>query len=113
LIESSVKLFLFFSGGIFLATGSADQVVRVYHFTSTVPEKICELEAHTVSSLSMVIISYTIACIPIQDHVDSIQYSNRSARFVTGSRDGTARIWRFERQEWRALVLNMAQQLPA
>ena len=39
---------LIVSGGIFLATGSADQVIRVYSFTSNFPEKICELEAHTV-----------------------------------------------------------------
>ena len=35
-------------GGIFLATGSADQVIRVYCFSGVFPEKICELEAHTV-----------------------------------------------------------------
>ena len=37
------------SGGIFLATGSSDAVVRVYCFVGVVPEKIGELEAHTVS----------------------------------------------------------------
>jgi len=36
-------------GGIFLATGSSDAVVRVYSFVGAVPEKIGELEAHTVS----------------------------------------------------------------
>lgn len=40
----------FSPGGIFLATGSSDHVVRVYCFMSTVPEKICELESHTVST---------------------------------------------------------------
>ena len=38
-------------GGIFLATGSSDAVVRVYCFIGSVPEKIGELEAHTVSYL--------------------------------------------------------------
>ncbi|CAI9738520.1 PH-interacting protein-like isoform X2 [Octopus vulgaris] len=84
----------FSPGGIFLATGSSDHVVRVYCFMSTVPEKICELESHT-------------------DRVDSIQYSNRSIRFVSGSRDGTARVWRYERQEWKAMVLNMSTKLPS
>ena len=37
------------SGGIFVATGSSDAVVRVYCFVGAVPEKIGELEAHTVS----------------------------------------------------------------
>ena len=38
-------------GGIFLATGSADQVIRVYCFSGVFPEKICELEAHTVCNI--------------------------------------------------------------
>jgi len=36
-------------GGIFLATGSSDAVIRVYCFIGSVPEKIGELEAHSVS----------------------------------------------------------------
>ena len=38
-------------GGVFLATGSSDYVIRVFSFTALIPEKICELEAHTVSAL--------------------------------------------------------------
>ncbi|KAK3098508.1 hypothetical protein FSP39_020204 [Pinctada imbricata] len=82
----------FSPGGVFLATGSADHVIRVYFLHGTTPEKICELEAHT-------------------ECVDSICYSNTSERFVSGSRDGTARIWRYHRQEWRAIVLNMSAKL--
>lgn len=36
-------------GGVFLATGSTDHVVRVYYFSGNKPEKICELEAHMVN----------------------------------------------------------------
>lgn len=79
-------------GGIFLATGSSDHVVRVYSSVSGTPEKICELEMHT-------------------ERVDSIQYSHRDSRFISGSKDGTARIWRYERQQWKAIVLYMAQKL--
>ncbi|XP_046581352.1 bromodomain and WD repeat-containing protein 3-like [Haliotis rubra] len=84
----------FSPGGLFLATGNTDNVIRVYFFHNTNPEKICELEAH-------------------KDRVDSITYSNQGMRFVSGSKDGTARIWRYERQEWKALVLNMATKMPS
>ncbi|XP_069743525.1 PH-interacting protein isoform X2 [Narcine bancroftii] len=79
----------FSAGGMFLATGSTDHIIRVYYFGSGQPEKISELEFHT-------------------DKVDSIQFSNTSDRFVSGSRDGTARIWQFRRQEWRSILLDMA-----
>ncbi|KAG2457318.1 BRWD1 protein, partial [Polypterus senegalus] len=44
-------------GGMFLATGSTDHVIRIYYLGSGSPEKIAELESHT-------------------DKVDSIQYCN-------------------------------------
>uniref|UniRef100_A0A7M4G0H3 PH-interacting protein n=1 Tax=Crocodylus porosus TaxID=8502 RepID=A0A7M4G0H3_CROPO len=74
----------FSAGGMFLATGSTDHIIRVYFFGSGQPEKIPELELHT-------------------DKVDSIQFSNSSNRFVSGSRDGTARIWQFKRREWKII----------
>lgn len=39
-------------GGMFLATGSTDHIIRVYYFGSGQPEKISELESHTVSQQS-------------------------------------------------------------
>lgn len=42
-------MLLFFIGGMFLATGSTDHIIRVYYFGSGQPEKISELEFHTVS----------------------------------------------------------------
>ncbi|XP_029451437.1 PH-interacting protein isoform X2 [Rhinatrema bivittatum] len=79
----------FSAGGMFLATGSTDHIIRVYYFGSGQPVKISELEFHT-------------------DKVDSIQFSNTSNRFVSGSRDGTARIWQFKRREWKSILLDMA-----
>uniref|UniRef100_A0A803SNZ4 Pleckstrin homology domain interacting protein n=1 Tax=Anolis carolinensis TaxID=28377 RepID=A0A803SNZ4_ANOCA len=79
----------FSAGGMFLATGSTDHIIRVYFFGSGQPEKISELEFHT-------------------DKVDSIQFSNTSSRFVSGSRDGTARIWMYKRKEWKSILLDMA-----
>uniref|UniRef100_A0A8C3K3Z1 Bromodomain and WD repeat-containing protein 1 n=1 Tax=Calidris pygmaea TaxID=425635 RepID=A0A8C3K3Z1_9CHAR len=73
-------------GGMFLATGSTDHVIRMYFFGSETPEKIAELESHAVSKI-----------------VKSNNY---------GSRDGTARIWRFEQAEWRSILLDMSDRLP-
>uniref|UniRef100_A0A7N8XXS2 PH-interacting protein n=1 Tax=Mastacembelus armatus TaxID=205130 RepID=A0A7N8XXS2_9TELE len=83
----------FSAGGMFLATGSTDHIIRVYYFGSSQPEKISELESHT-------------------DKVDSIQFSHCSDRFVSGSRDGTARIWQLQPQGWRSILLDMQTKLP-
>uniref|UniRef100_A0A8D3C4A2 Bromodomain and WD repeat domain containing 1 n=1 Tax=Scophthalmus maximus TaxID=52904 RepID=A0A8D3C4A2_SCOMX len=84
----------FSPGGIFLATGSTDDVIRIYYLGSGSPEKTSELHEHT-------------------DKVDSIQFCHSGERFVSGSRDGTARIWKLhQRQQWRCILLNMAATLP-
>ncbi|XP_037687468.1 bromodomain and WD repeat-containing protein 1-like isoform X2 [Choloepus didactylus] len=77
---------------MFLATGSTDHVIRMYFLGFEAPEKIAELESHT-------------------DKVDSIQFCNNGDRFLSGSRDGTARIWRFEQLEWRSILLDMATRM--
>lgn len=56
------------------------------------PERILEQEAHS-------------------DRVDSIQWANTGLRFISGSKDGTALIWRYERQEWRTVRLRMSCRL--
>uniref|UniRef100_A0AAQ4QJL4 Bromodomain and WD repeat domain containing 1 n=1 Tax=Gasterosteus aculeatus aculeatus TaxID=481459 RepID=A0AAQ4QJL4_GASAC len=84
----------FSSGGMFLATGSTDDVIRIYYLGGGSPEKISELHEHT-------------------DKVDSIQFCHSGERFVSGSRDGTARIWKLHlRQQWRCILLNMSATLP-
>uniref|UniRef100_A0A3Q3ELN5 PH-interacting protein n=1 Tax=Kryptolebias marmoratus TaxID=37003 RepID=A0A3Q3ELN5_KRYMA len=83
----------FSAGGMFLATGSTDHIIRVYYFGSGQPEKISELESHT-------------------DKVDSIQFSHCSDRFVSGSRDGTARIWQLQPQGWKSILLDMKYNPP-
>eukprot|EP00795_Rhopilema_esculentum_P017794 gene17794-9472_t len=82
----------FSPGGGFLVTGSSDNIIRVYQMMPAPVEKIAELSAHT-------------------DHVDSIQFSNSGFRFATGSRDGTARIWQFQRNEWKHIALNAYERL--
>ncbi|XP_074133377.1 bromodomain and WD repeat-containing protein 3 isoform X3 [Sminthopsis crassicaudata] len=80
----------FSSGGMFIVTGSTDHVIRIYYLGSESPEKIAELESHT-------------------DKVVAVQFCNNgdSLRFVSGSRDGTAKIWQYQQQEWKKLVLDM------
>uniref|UniRef100_A0A7N9CPW7 Bromodomain and WD repeat-containing protein 3 n=1 Tax=Macaca fascicularis TaxID=9541 RepID=A0A7N9CPW7_MACFA len=84
----------FSSGGMFITTGSTDHVIRIYYLGSEVPEKIAELESHT-------------------DKVVAVQFCNNgdSLRFVSGSRDGTARIWQYQQQEWKSIVLDMATKM--
>uniref|UniRef100_A0A674BZK7 Pleckstrin homology domain interacting protein n=1 Tax=Salmo trutta TaxID=8032 RepID=A0A674BZK7_SALTR len=79
----------FSAGGMFLATGSTDHIIRVFYFGSGQPQKISELETHTDNGLSCVCVC---ACVCV---------------FVSGSRDGTARIWQLHQQEWRSILLDM------
>lgn len=79
----------FSPGGMFLAAGSADHHVRVYMMDEGVPKRILETESHT-------------------DTVDSIQWSHSGLKFVSGSKDGTALLWRFETQQWKFEKLNMS-----
>uniref|UniRef100_A0A8C5M0Z6 Bromodomain and WD repeat domain containing 1 n=1 Tax=Leptobrachium leishanense TaxID=445787 RepID=A0A8C5M0Z6_9ANUR len=80
------------AGGMFLAAGGSDHMIRMYYFGREAPEKTNELEGH-------------------MGIIDSIQFSNHSERFLSGSSDGTVRIWHLENQEWSSLTLDMSQQL--
>ncbi|RMC21262.1 hypothetical protein DUI87_02123 [Hirundo rustica rustica] len=81
-------------GGMFIATGSTDHVIRIYYLGSESPEKMAELESHT-------------------DKVVAVQFCNNgdSLRFVSGSRDGTARIWHYRQHDWKSLILDMATKM--
>jgi len=86
--------FSFSTGGSFMAVGSSDHYVRVYRVSgSGGPTKLLEIQPHV-------------------DQVDSLQFSNTGLRFVSGSKDGTAHIWRYERKEWDSKVLHMSETLP-
>lgn len=83
----------FSPGGAFLATGSADHHVRVYGMHGDEgPQRILEIEAHT-------------------DCVDSISWAHRGLRFISGSKDGTAKVWHFECQHWKSIELSMSTKL--
>ena len=78
----------FSRGGLLMAAGSCDQAIRVYSFQAGSPNKICELEGHA-------------------GEVDSLQFAHTVTRFASGCTDGTCRVWWFERQQWRNLVLDL------
>ena len=45
-----------------------------------------------------------------EDQVDSIQWCNTSQlRLLSGSSDGTARIWTYQKGKWNTIVLNMKE----
>ncbi|KPP76894.1 bromodomain and WD repeat-containing protein 3-like [Scleropages formosus] len=83
----------FSCGGMFFATGSTDHSIRVYYLGSAEPTRFSELDTHT-------------------DKVVAVQFCNNSDRFVSGSRDGTARVWHYQQQEWKSIVLDMTTRLP-
>ncbi|ELW67902.1 Bromodomain and WD repeat-containing protein 1 [Tupaia chinensis] len=80
-----------------IAAGSCDKIIRVWCLRTCAP--VAVLHGHTGSITSL------------QDKVDSIQFCNNGDRFLSGSRDGTARVWRFEQSEWRSVVLDMATRI--
>lgn len=95
-IKQSAHLicFSFSAGGSFLAVGSSDHYVHVFHVGGpSEPVKVLEIQPHL-------------------DQVDSLQFSNSGLRFVSGSKDGTANIWKYERQEWHSKTLHMSETLP-
>ncbi|CAG0887382.1 unnamed protein product [Darwinula stevensoni] len=94
--HASILCLSFSMGGHFLASGSADHHIRVYHLYGKGgvegPKRILESEAHSES-------------------VDSIQWANQSMRFVSGSKDGTALIWSYHYRDWSQVVLKMSTRL--
>jgi len=84
----------FSTGGIFMAAGSADNNVRVYYMLGQDgPLRILEVECHN-------------------ERVDSISWSHRGLRFISGSKDGTALVWRYENQQWRYIRLHCSKMPP-
>ena len=101
--------------GTFIATGCDDHRIRytcefyksIHSQTYSVlffrihsrfgperPEHLLDREAHS-------------------DRVSSIQWANTGLRFVSGSYDGTAIVWRCEEREWRTVHLRMTAEEPS
>jgi len=74
----------FSPGGMFMAAGSADNNVRVYHMLEAEgPKRVLEVQPHG-------------------ERVDSISWAHRGVRFISGSKDGTALVWKYDfGDNWR------------
>lgn len=46
------------------------------------------------------------------DRVDSILWSNKGLKFISGSKDGTAVLWQYRAQTWLTRQLHMTTTLP-
>lgn len=69
---------------MFLATGSTDHIIRVYYFGSGQPEKISELESHTVSRRRGSASSFKLVPTTVTAHMVSFAQYFRIKTAVTG-----------------------------
>ncbi|CAG9530357.1 unnamed protein product [Cercopithifilaria johnstoni] len=74
-------------GGSLVVFGDTHHNLRIYKITRDSIIKVSDIEAHT-------------------DRVDSLVWAHRGLRFASGSRDGVAKIWKFEFNDWIPLVLH-------
>lgn len=47
-------------GGMFMATGGTDHMVRVYYLGADTPMKVSEMDAHTVKNLHFGFLSFSL-----------------------------------------------------
>lgn len=47
------------SGGMFMATGSTDHMIRVYYLGAETPMKVAEMDAHTVKRTGLQLLSWS------------------------------------------------------
>ncbi|KAK6107108.1 WD domain G-beta repeat family protein [Brugia pahangi] len=73
-------------GGSLVVFGDTHHNLRIYKITRDSIIKVSDIEAHT-------------------DRVDSLVWAHRGLRFASGSRDGIAKVWKFEFNDWIPLVL--------
>uniref|UniRef100_A0A914BVI5 Uncharacterized protein n=1 Tax=Acrobeloides nanus TaxID=290746 RepID=A0A914BVI5_9BILA len=73
-------------GGNLVVIGDTHHYIRIYQILEDNIEKIFEYHAHT-------------------DRVDSLVWSHSHLRFVSGSKDGTAKVWKFAAGHWTSVNL--------
>uniref|UniRef100_A0A915ENJ4 Bromo domain-containing protein n=1 Tax=Ditylenchus dipsaci TaxID=166011 RepID=A0A915ENJ4_9BILA len=74
-------------GGNLVVMGDTHQYIRIYKVSDTGVERLYELQAHT-------------------DRVDSLVWAHQSIRFLSGSKDGVAKVWSIKSSGWSSVELN-------
>jgi WD40 repeat protein len=78
--EIGFLCFSFTACGSFLAVASDSNLIVIYTFENLLPLKMCELKGHTEPN-----------------------------RLLSGSGDGTARIWYSENESWKTTVFDVSR----
>ncbi|PNJ48375.1 BRWD3 isoform 3 [Pongo abelii] len=111
---SSVYCVAFDRSGRRIFTGSDDCLVKIW--ATDDGRLLATLRGHS-AEISDMAVNYENTLIAAgscdKDKVVAVQFCNNgdSLRFVSGSRDGTARIWQYQQQEWKSIVLDMATKM--
>lgn len=71
---------------MFLATGSTDHIIRVYYFGSGQPEKISELESHTVSQHSAVSLQRLCVTVTLFQSVRAVTISDFDCMIIAAKK---------------------------
>uniref|UniRef100_A0A8C9EWL3 Bromodomain and WD repeat domain containing 3 n=1 Tax=Pavo cristatus TaxID=9049 RepID=A0A8C9EWL3_PAVCR len=113
-----------------LAAGSCDKIVRVWCLRTCAPVAVLQGHSASITSIQVRNNTSTSAFLPSKgcestsptEGIKSCKFHDsflcfcfspppHSLRFVSGSRDGTARVWQYHQQEWKSVVLDMATKM--
>ena len=84
----SFGIFCFSLGGAFLVAGSKDATVSIFYINNNKPMRVGRISAHS-------------------NEVNSIQYAYTTNRFISGSKDGTVRMWSYDaKKKWNSILID-------
>uniref|UniRef100_A0A183CPF3 WD_REPEATS_REGION domain-containing protein n=1 Tax=Globodera pallida TaxID=36090 RepID=A0A183CPF3_GLOPA len=82
-------------GGNLVIVGDTHQSLMMYKLSAQGVERLYEFQAHS-------------------DRIDTLVWSHQSLRFVSGSKDGTAKVWNLDEEgRWSPVELNPFPAVPA
>jgi hypothetical protein len=85
--DTKIICISFSPGGSFLVAGTKGSVL-VFYFSLEKPIKLASVNINT-------------------HEVNSIQYANKLNKFISGSKDGTVRVWGFEhKKKWNSITID-------
>ena len=81
---------LFYIGGAFLVAGTKDSAVSIFYIDNDKPIRVGRIQSHSME-------------------VNSIQYAYTLNKFLSGSKDGTVRIWSYDsKKKWNSVLIDTA-----